>query len=113
MPKKKKAASSTKGAKIATLYEGESLSPISVEINGFIYTSHGSSRLDSLADAVEAHVDEDREFKDQITLIQAGYYNEIIYAPTILCLLGYLDRSDLYGLLVGDIVDGIDDGNTE
>lgn len=113
MPKKKKPIPRIAGAKLAMPYEESMLTPINIEINGFLYTSSGHSRLDSLAEAVCAHVEEDREFKENITLIQEGFYNEVLYAPAALCLLGFIDKGDLYNLLVGEVIDGFKDENSE
>jgi len=104
---------SKRGVKIASsLRETQEVS-VTVEINGYLYSSYGSSKLDSMVDAIEAHVFEDREFKSDISLISKGENNEIVYAPAVLCMLGYISKGDLYSLLVGDTLEDVQDGNVE
>lgn len=91
------------GAKLATDLPNIGDSLLSIEINGFIYTTSGSSILESAHDAVISHIEEDREFKENITIIQEGYDNQIMYAPAFLCALGYIDRGDLYSFLVDNV----------
>jgi len=101
MVNKKKKTPKVAGAKLALTSEDTLTTSIVIEINGDVYTFNGTSKIQGINEAVEAHIENDREFKDNITVIRKGYINEIVYAPAVLCALGFLDRGDLYELLVG------------
>lgn len=113
MTNKKTGQKKNSGAKLALVSPDTLITPINIEINGFIYTCHGNSRIESIVESVESHIENDREFKDNLTVIQNGYINEVIYVPAVLCMLGYLDKGDLYNLLVGQTVEGLSDDSEE
>jgi len=113
MTKKKQNKPKIRGAKLASPPADSLLTPINIEINGYVYTCYGNSRVESIVDSVESHIDNDREFKDNITVIQNGYINEVVYAPAVLCMLGYFDKGDLYNILIGQTAEEFLDGSEE
>lgn len=108
---KKKTPSS--GAKLAPISSDAVIAPISIEINGFVYTCYGNSRVESIVESVEAHIENDREFSDDINVMQQGHINDVVYAPAVLCMLGYFEKGDLYNLLVGQTMEGLQDDSRE
>ena len=79
--------------------------PFSIKINDDTYKFSGMTVMEGLGTAIDKHIDSDREFAEYITLIANGKSIRRFYAPGMLCGLGYLERSSLFELLVGNAMD--------
>lgn len=74
----------------------------SININSSIYGFSGMSYLEGLGNAIDIHIDLDKEFGKYITLYSEHQEIREFYAPALLCGLGYLGTEELLGFLVED-----------
>lgn len=84
--------------------EDVSLPSFNIEINGHVYGFHGMSELEGVGEAIQHHIDDDKEFTDFINLFMENEKVRKYYAPAMLCGLGYLERDALLDFLVETVV---------
>jgi len=85
------------------------LDRINININGDIYTFRGTSLGDCLMEAVDDHVEQEREFTEFINVSTPGSQPEDIYAPAVLCTFGYICKEELASFLVTDMIEEAED----
>lgn len=98
----------TNSAKIDT----EAILPpniIHITINGSLYTFKGTSFPDSLLEAVDDHIEQDREFTEYISVSVPGSGTDEIYSPAVLCSFGYIGKDELAAFLMTNMVEEDDE----
>ncbi len=69
----------------------------------------GTSFADCLMEAVDDHVEKEREFTEYINVSAPGSPPEDIYAPAVLCTFGYIGKEELTSFLVTDLAEEFED----
>jgi len=78
---------------------------IIIIINDSLYSFLGFSRLECLDSAISEHILQDKEFTDDIIIKEFNEEDEEVYAPAILCGLGYIDKGDLFKIIINNSIE--------